>query len=711
LSANGDTRNVGVKVRLVCGILAGALLVVAVLLAASAWSGVPWRKTLTPSASAIHAVKGAAFELRLPNRSHFVEVRENGILLSPRSFARADVAEEGRGIFFLNGDTVRFSASDNTDPRTNGRAYRFDYGVRHAGTAALWLGLAGCSMMGFLVVRLRHLRTATARVRGWIEQSRRSVSVRFGNFTKAPARVAGRFVIRNGWLLALAVPSVMLLVFVPPLWRDSDGFWQLAERPGVFTILHWPPLYTFGARVPLWIGTWCDWLFWGGRPPGDTFFFRPHFSNPAIYAVLVAQHLFLVSSLAALVAVLSTRTALRYGLAVFFALNAYLYLFAQTIGSESLSNTLTLAFLATVIVILRRPRPHFSFWIVCGALLAMAVLTRHINVVLAAVLPLAFLLTGIFSLLRSRSFQGIATFPWGQFVRAVVVGVLAISAAIGTLRLLCAANGIEYRSRQGYTFQFRLDFLAKLSPSDRGDLLRVAGDRVSDPALEEIIRSLDRGLVMDPNSGESVIHEKLLADIERAGVRTRAARLAEVDRRLGALARAFLFPPSRVMTVVVLSDFSRGLQWTPADIAKTPIHTTNYLISVRSQDRYRALSSVSGLQHTLVLKNLPPLLTGYIGLWQRCPLWIFPAATLLVCLIFFIRERFSASACATVGFCLSLVVVSAGLMLLNCAMTFSLPRFWIPWLILTQVSLLCAVVRPKISATATVDAPRRSSHE
>jgi pectate lyase len=57
-----------------------------------------------------------------PMRSNLL-VCENNSLLGPMRAAHADIAKEGRGRYSHWTTYLVFSASDNTDPNTNGRSY------------------------------------------------------------------------------------------------------------------------------------------------------------------------------------------------------------------------------------------------------------------------------------------------------------------------------------------------------------------------------------------------------------------------------------------------------------------------------------------------------------------------------------------------------------------------------------------------------------
>lgn len=59
-----------------------------------------------------------------PKRSALV-IEEDGLALAPGNALHKQVREEGMGAFSHWGKLLLFTSSDNTDPRENGRTYRF----------------------------------------------------------------------------------------------------------------------------------------------------------------------------------------------------------------------------------------------------------------------------------------------------------------------------------------------------------------------------------------------------------------------------------------------------------------------------------------------------------------------------------------------------------------------------------------------------------
>src|SRR5437773_2643733 len=51
------------------------------------------------------------------------------------------------------------------------------------------------------------------------------------------------------WITVLVVPSLYILFTLPPLWRDTDGFNEIASTFAPKGIIHWLPGYCFVARL------------------------------------------------------------------------------------------------------------------------------------------------------------------------------------------------------------------------------------------------------------------------------------------------------------------------------------------------------------------------------------------------------------------------------------------------------------------------------
>ena len=93
----------------------------------------------------------------------------------------------------------------------------------------------------------------------------------------------------------LFAPSVWMLSVIPPLWRDLDAYIQLTYPPGIETIVHFGPLYCFGARIPLYIGYGVECLR-AGTPFPSPVFFHPTLNDSGVFLLLLSQHVALSGS-------------------------------------------------------------------------------------------------------------------------------------------------------------------------------------------------------------------------------------------------------------------------------------------------------------------------------------------------------------------------------------------------------------------------------
>src|SRR5438552_16307348 len=92
--------------------------------------------------------------------------------------------------------------------------------------------------------------------------------------------------------LILAIPSVWLLLALPPLWRDADAYVQAVFPPSAETVLRHGPLYCALNRIPLWLG----YLVSGTGPAVSLAHFIRHtrLTDQGVFILVLFQHLALV---------------------------------------------------------------------------------------------------------------------------------------------------------------------------------------------------------------------------------------------------------------------------------------------------------------------------------------------------------------------------------------------------------------------------------
>ncbi len=190
------------------------------------------------------------------------------------------------------------------------------------------------------------------------------------------------------WIIVLVLPSLYVLFTLPPLWRDTDGFNEIASTFAPKGIIHWLPGYCFVARL-LMIVAGAVGSFVSGRGLPYLSLGTPELSDIGIYSLLVVQHLFLIYSLFFVVRTLTNLFFFRLLFAFFFALTPWLYLFAQCIGTEAFSNPLVCLIAGYGWICLRTPDLQLRRLILLFLLLLAAALTRHINLGLICLVPIA----------------------------------------------------------------------------------------------------------------------------------------------------------------------------------------------------------------------------------------------------------------------------------------------------------------------------------
>src|ERR1700756_6014762 len=107
-------------------------------------------------------------------------------------------------------------------------------------------------------------------------------------------KVAEKVTVRDLiWIVVLVVPSLYILFTLPPLWRDTDGFNEIASTFAPKGIIHWLPGYCLGGRLIVFAGSIIGSLLGGHGIPYLSISMTP-LNDAGIYTLIVAQPLFLV---------------------------------------------------------------------------------------------------------------------------------------------------------------------------------------------------------------------------------------------------------------------------------------------------------------------------------------------------------------------------------------------------------------------------------
>jgi hypothetical protein len=530
-----------------------------------------------------------------------------------------------------------------------------------------------------------------------LERANSSICLRaVGCFTTWISARLGRSKFFASFILfaVLLTPSIWMLSVIPPLWRDIDAYVQVTYPPGPATILHYGPLYCFVARIPLYLGYAMDCLIAGSSLPTLRFFTHPILTDSGVFALLILQHTALCWVTCYLITLTSPLFGVRVTLAVVWAANPLFYIFAHTVGSEALSMILLLLLVRVGLSIVQdRGNLSWKRWLFFSVLLWFCILTRHINAALAALLPFSFILLGAYRLIVVPFIKSHPVGPRRRLearqalqraTLAVVVGISCILLANASVRILCYAARIPYYSTFGFTFLFRLKFLAELSPEKRNKLLDDVTNHTASPDVKKMI-ALIRGAFPNetPNWDVPGFNEKTRASL--------FSRQADPDGEkyhvlLNRTALAFLSLPEQIFLSAVTTDFKRSQQITIPDIVSFLFVATRYyfshpavmpqcasLVTFRNRNADEIFAIFKKHSYFRHPKNV-----GYRALL------LFWLVILALFLLIPIRIREAADLCS---YATALTVIGLLMMLANCALTVFQPRFTLPMWELTIISV------------------------
>ena len=501
---------------------------------------------------------------------------------------------------------------------------------------------------------------------------------------------------RRQWilLLILSLPSIYVLLTLPPLWRDSDGFNEVASTFAPKGIIHWLPGYCLGARLILLGAGIVGSLLGGHGIPYLSISITP-LNNVGIYTLIVVQHLFLVFSLLYAVNTLSSHFLLRAVFSAFLALTPWIYIYANCVGSEAFSNPLVYVILAYGWKCLRANEFSRERVLLYFVLLVGAALTRQINALFAFLLPLALLPPTMGELIqsgaRSHCSDRQSRFYNGRrFLIFMITGLCAIGTSVLVQQGMCWLFRVPFRSTFGETFEWRLSYLNGLSDQERTKIVDQISTRLGDPVTTEALEALNRSLNQGDNWTDMFLFYKIDEILVRSGFNDMQLRTWQTDLKLNRIATSVLLSAEPHFLRAVWSDFARWPLFTQMDLAYPPFILTDWLQTQLPYPRYGRLRGLASFQHEAgyyndVWKRIPyfHILAGIPMLVMGCLAVVFGSITLIA------RSRVPL---AKEGIAYAMSVIALGLLfaLGNCLSTFFGARFYLPVYSLFQMAMMLA---------------------
>jgi len=355
-----------------------------------------------------------------------------------------------------------------------------------------------------------------------------------------------------------------MIATIPPLWRDSDAYNQVSQDPLLVTFWGHGPAYSYVAKAPLYLGEQLE--RWRGNAPArlKAESSQPSLTDSGVWLLIAGQHLALCGAASYFIRGVSALFWVRLALSLAWASNALLYTFAHCVGSESLSMIFVILLVGKALRLVQSPRePRWSDWYIFAILLCGSILSRHLNLLLMAVLPAAWLLSCTQNIIPGFFHSAVGPRVAGrrrakrdlrQVVLAIAIGLACSAIAHSTTQRLARKTRFHPHSRMGYTFLWRLHFLDGLSLETRRAVIEKTTARAHSDQVRKLIALWEQ------------MHAEGADLMDVTGFMQRAIQLyngplhwEELDRGLNQLAFTFLLPPPLELWHAARVDFAGAL--------------------------------------------------------------------------------------------------------------------------------------------------------
>ena len=510
-----------------------------VILCAEKWNAFTGTWMVNPvkiAADDVQPESGFAYETKLNRAVALDRMSLNRIYLSEDTQAIArfsprqiSVSEVGRGIFtILNGLNLVFSASDNSDPRTNGRNYFLHYPVVLPQSVGRCVEIIWIFIGIFCLITYQGLAGTPAILKSGV--------VRCIN-------LAGRHPI-----IFLALPSVYFCLNFTPLWNGQDAITQLIVPAGEANILHFAPLYCFAGRIPFWFGNCFDALVAGKNFPPFDLWGAQRPSLTGVWLLILGQHVGLIGSLTFLVKSVVQGTFGRGLVTLFLVTCSGLYAEAHSGGTDSLSQVMILLLCGFGLRIITDE--GLAAWIGYSVALLLASVTRQIDILFSGWLVASLFIFTTIELYRRR---GRLFLVATSFLVACAIPLFVAGTMRTVQSVLIKFTSQEYRSTLGRTLSDRVGkFLAELPAAERDRLASQLQQREKNHWAKRAIALQERVGTYYIGMGQA------LADEMRASGMSAAKMAAAEDEAVLESGLAYLSSLHPQLRKMIWNDFKKG---------------------------------------------------------------------------------------------------------------------------------------------------------
>jgi hypothetical protein len=330
-------------------------------------------------------------------------------------------------------------------------------------------------------------------------------------------------------------------------------------------------------------------------------------------------------------------------------------------------------------------------WIIPTVLLAAASLTRHINCVLAAVLPITVIVIIIERRLRllvtrqkaiaDTNFQFSKAWTiWSTSIAAALIGLFC---ATSVTHFLCWRARTPWESTFGYTFLWRFNFLETMQPSPRQALLNLVASKCRLPESHQLLGVLGNWIERNKYWEPGAFIQEAHSDLSDSEMKFHSEKF---DRVLNEIASGFLYPPVAPLRSAALSDFTKATGFTEGDIVQFLFVNTDYFFSHRDK-----MPLCSGLK---TFREPRDRLTAarklsYFHWWDPLSFRAWSTLGLIALLSALIADhKRGGQNTALTLFAVSLYIVGTAMVLLNCFFAQLQPRYVLPMMELLLLSLM-----------------------